>query len=368
MFFLLTLPALAGTSASYRLTTEIIDSGGQTGSSAAYRLLGKGRERGTGRVESAAYLIGEGFLRSVYYGPVIFAPIVTAIAPDSGSAESVVQITALTGANFQTGATVKLSLSGQTDISAESVVVVNSGKITCTFNLAGAAVGLWSVTVTNPDGRSGTLPSAFRIGYAAPQVSAIRPNRGTNDAAIDITALSGKYFRSGAKVWLTKTGESDIAATNVVVVSSDLITCRFDLTNKTAGRWSVVVENEDGQRGTLAEGFGVETPAVSVVGPVTASVNPFDPGVSATAIRYNLSKDAEITIYVYNIRGVRIWQKTFPVGAAGGSVGANEVEWRGISEFKEIAPQGVYFVRVTTTANGELKTIGQMKIMVRKQR
>ena len=48
--------------------------------------------------------------------------------------------------------------------------------MTGTFNLAGAGVGLWDVTVTNPDGRIGTKPQLFWIKYpAAPMIGSFGP-------------------------------------------------------------------------------------------------------------------------------------------------------------------------------------------------
>lgn len=91
------------------------------------------------------------------------APTVTSITPNSGQNTGTVHITNLAGSNFQPGATVKLAKSGQADINATSVVVVNSSQITCDFNLAGAATGAWNVVVTNPDMQSGTLANGFTV-------------------------------------------------------------------------------------------------------------------------------------------------------------------------------------------------------------
>jgi hypothetical protein len=69
----------------------------------------------------------------------------------------------LAGSNFQTGAAVKLTRSGQTDINATNVVVVGPSQITCDLNLAGIAAGQWNVVVTNPDSLSGTLSNGFTV-------------------------------------------------------------------------------------------------------------------------------------------------------------------------------------------------------------
>ncbi len=91
------------------------------------------------------------------------APIVSGITPASGLNEGTVSITNLAGSNFVSGATVKLSKTGESDIPATGVVVVSATKITGSFDLTGKAIGNWNVVVTNPSGLSGTLENAFTI-------------------------------------------------------------------------------------------------------------------------------------------------------------------------------------------------------------
>ncbi|MFC1552551.1 C10 family peptidase, partial [Candidatus Latescibacterota bacterium] len=78
-------------------------------------------------------------------------PVVSSIAPDNGTNAGPVDITDLSGVNFQNGATVKLKMIGQSDIIGTNVNVVSSSKITCTFDLEGASIGSWDVAVINPD-------------------------------------------------------------------------------------------------------------------------------------------------------------------------------------------------------------------------
>lgn len=364
VLLLLAGPALsAGSSASYKIAAEVLDGGGLRGASASFRLLGKTRDRGLSVPTSAGYIIGEGFLRSVYFPQVIFAPIVTAIDPSAAAYNQTVSVT-ITGANFISGATVKLSLTGENDIGAVNVVVVNTGQLTCDLDVRGAKAGLWSVTVTNPDGRSGTLPSAFKVIAVAPTVSAITPNKGLNNALVEITDLAGKDFRSGASVKLAKTGESDILATNVAVGSSTKITCRFDLTGKTPGVWDVVVTNDDGLSGTLASAFKIESPVLEIVKPAVSEKNPFNPDKGPTIISYTLSKDVAMTVYIFNIRGERIWEYRATAGSEGGQVGENKVLWDGITAFREKASAGVYLVHLTTIVDGRIKTLSKTKIAV----
>jgi len=91
------------------------------------------------------------------------APSVDSISPNSDETDAVVAVTDLLGANFQSGATVKLARSGFPDIDGTNVAFVNSGKLTCDLNLASAEGGVWDVVVTNPDSQAATLAGGFTV-------------------------------------------------------------------------------------------------------------------------------------------------------------------------------------------------------------
>jgi hypothetical protein len=93
---------------------------------------------------------------------------------------------------------------------------------------------------------------------SGPIVTSITPNNGQQGTVVHITNLAGSNFQSGAAVKLVKTGETDINATNVVVVSASQITCDLDLSGAATGQWDVVVTNLDMQSVTLSNGFTVE--------------------------------------------------------------------------------------------------------------
>jgi len=98
-----------------------------------------------------------------------------------------VDITDLEGSNFMEGISVKLAKTGQPDIIASMVTVINDSLLTCTLDVTGATDGVWDVVVTNPDGQSSTLSQGFtltrdnwsstgsmshtRIGHAVAQLS-----------------------------------------------------------------------------------------------------------------------------------------------------------------------------------------------------
>ncbi|MBN1583155.1 MAG: S8 family serine peptidase [Anaerolineae bacterium] len=104
-----------------------------------------------------------GTLSSGFY--IIPPPTVASITPQVSSNNGTVHVTDLAGTDFQpTGTTtVTLEKSGQPDIVATNIDVVNTSKITCDFDLSGAEPGRWNVAVINPDGQTSILTNGFTI-------------------------------------------------------------------------------------------------------------------------------------------------------------------------------------------------------------
>ncbi|MBU1670577.1 MAG: IPT/TIG domain-containing protein [Actinobacteria bacterium] len=194
-------------------------------------------------------------------------PVIDSIDPDYGYNTGSVHIDNLEGTGFYESGTfpdVKLT-NGTDDIFATNVQVVSPQSITCDFDLTGATVGWYNVVVQNEDGYGDTLEGGFKVDWPPPTVTGIAPDSGVNVGTIDITDLAGTEFRAGMRAWLIR-GATEVEATSVVVGSATHATCTFDLTGLEAGKWDVYVQNDDGEGGTLAEGFTVENPAPTVTG------------------------------------------------------------------------------------------------------
>jgi hypothetical protein len=107
---------------------------------------------------------------------------------------------------------------------------------------------------------------AYEAPAAAPTISAITPSSGYNDEAVSITDLAGTGFLTGAGVKLKRSGQADIDASNVVVVSGTKITCDLNLVGAATGLWTPRVTNTDEQYGELVDGFTVSArPAAAQV-------------------------------------------------------------------------------------------------------
>jgi len=153
---------------------------------------------------------------------------------------------------------------------------------------------------------------AQRVSNDAPTVTSVTPSSGNNDGSVSITNLAGTLFFTNAKIQLTKAGEESISATNVTVESSTKITCTFNITNKTAGNWNIVVSNIDGLSGTLTNGFEIKSAYTSQTitsitpssGSITGTVNITDlkgTGFVSTITSVRLTKDGESSILATDV-------------------------------------------------------------------
>ncbi|OPY38701.1 MAG: hypothetical protein A4E35_00485 [Methanoregula sp. PtaU1.Bin051] len=202
------------------------------------------------------------------------APTVSSITPNTGAAGTVVSITSIAGTNFRSGATVKLENGTTTlTISGSGVDVRSASNITCYFSIPSTAMaGLWNLTVTNYDGKNGTLAGAFTITNTttptgtAPTVTSITPSSGIQGNTVSITNLTGTGFQSGAAVVLSRSGSANITAVSVMANPTQ-ITCSITIPSyATTGSWNVLVINPDGLTGTLSGGFTISYPAPTVSG------------------------------------------------------------------------------------------------------
>jgi hypothetical protein len=195
----------------------------------------------------------------LYLGNPWLAPTVSGISPSAAVYSGAVHITNLAGSHFRPGATVRLARSNHPPIVGTNVAYVNQGKLTLDLDLTGAANGAWDVIVENPDGQTGVLPEGFTVTAtpSAPRVFGITPSSGTG--VVEATVVGKDFAQSGGKptVKLTQVGQDAVVASDVSVVDSATLTCRFDLTGANGGLWNVVVINPNGEHWTLTEAFSI---------------------------------------------------------------------------------------------------------------
>ncbi|HEY3244158.1 MAG TPA: hypothetical protein VGM03_12500, partial [Phycisphaerae bacterium] len=215
-------------------------------------------------------------------------PTITSISPNSGANNGPINITDLHGSNFVDGptadSTVQLTRVGQSPISGTNLSIVSSSQISCTFDITAALPGMWNVVVNDPNGGTATLINGFNvIAGPPPTVFFIDPNSATNCGPLTGATIFGfNFFTVGTtQAKLTRTGQSDINGTNVVVQNSNTITADFNLTGAAAGMWNVVVINPDLQQGMLADALTVNacTTGVTIITANPPAASPYGPGV-----------------------------------------------------------------------------------------
>jgi hypothetical protein len=100
--------------------------------------------------------------------------------------------------------------------------------------------------------------------------------------------------------------------------------------------------------------------------------NPFSPDGDGdrdiTEIVYNLTKRADITIYIYDLNGDIVWRKDISAGDVGGRPGINRVVWTGEATFGrgEVLPNGIYICHIIAEIDGEKRSLGRTKIYILK--
>jgi hypothetical protein len=196
-------------------------------------------------------------------------PTVTAINPTSGVNTGSVSITSITGTNFVSGATVKLTMSGQTDISCSGFTVTNSTTLSNgSCPISGAVAGTWDVVVTDANG-TGTLANGFTVNNPVPTTSSISPtSKSVGDTGFNLT-VNGTNFVSTSVV---KFNGSDRTTTYISATQLTASILTSDLT--TVGTFPITVFNPTPGGGTSgSKTFTVNAVIPTVTTPTSASVN-----------------------------------------------------------------------------------------------
>ena len=173
-------------------------------------------------------------------------------------------------------------------------------------NIAVSAIPIGTpVTTSTPVPVATTVSSAAVTTTAttsstvAPGVTGITPNTGYTGTSVAVTGISGTNFITGATVQLVKSGNPNIAATGVTVVSANDITCTFAIpSNASVGAWDVQVTNQDGYVGSYANGFLVRS---NITATTTTTTTATTTSVTVTAI--SPSTDSSGTYQSYTITG-----------------------------------------------------------------
>jgi len=233
-------------------------------------------------------------------------------------------------------------------------------RLSRSFRLFGSLSGRAKNTLTGKsyilDGGIGTSAVMSPV-----NVASITPAYGYNSGVISISEITGDGFSPGASVKLVLDGETPVEASEVSFVSGSLMSCRIDLTGRKKGRWDVVVENPDGSKGELKEAFEIMTWASA--GLLICYPNPFDPLAGRASLIFELEKDSDTSLYLFNISAELVYRRDYASGSNGGKAGTNSIEWDGVDSFSRGAGSGIYFARLIERPTGKVLSKGKIAVL-----
>ena len=209
----------------------------------------------------------------------VAAIVFTSITPASGPTAGGTAVT-IVGTDFVSGDSLAVTIGGT---AATGVTVVSTTTITAITPASSA--GAKDVMIGNST-MNATGASAFTY-VAPPIISSITPAFGYNSTTITINSIAGTGFSTSSApgVVLMKSGQTNITATAVTYSSATSIACTFDITNKQAGYWNVIVTNPDEQSATLTSGFEIKDSTAAVtLSSITPSSAQTNTTVSITSL------------------------------------------------------------------------------------
>ncbi len=202
----------------------------------------------------------------------VVAPTVTSVSPSSRGQGATSQNVAITGTNYQSGATASFSGTG---ITVNSTTFNSSTQITANITVAGnATTGARNVTVTNTDSGVGSCTGCFTVN-AGPTVSSTSPSSRPQGATSQNIAITGTNFVSGANATFSGTG---ITVNSTTFNSSTQVTANITIAGgATVGTRDVTVTNTDSGVGSCTGCFTVNAL------PTVTSTSPSSRGQGATS-------------------------------------------------------------------------------------
>jgi hypothetical protein len=98
------------------------------------------------------------------------------------------------------------------------------------------------------------------------------------------------------------------------------------------------------------------------IGPAVACPSPFNPNLENTGITYNVSKDCDVTAYIFDTGGTLVWK-----GSSAGTTGFNSgIAWNGRSLDGRPLSNGVYIIRLIARDSSGSASAGSGKVVLLK--
>jgi hypothetical protein len=168
-----------------------------------------------------------------------------------------------------------------------------------------------------------------------------------------------KYSPTGTHLWSQRFGSTDSDRGNTVATDASgnvFMTGRFGETVDFGGGDLVSAGLSD----IVIMKYGATTTAVgdtpqSYVLSVSNFPNPFNP---STAISYTVPSRGNVTVAIFDARGVRV---TTLIGNMSVDAGTYRTEWSGRSDGGAVVASGVYFARIEFTGAARTKKLVLLK-------
>jgi hypothetical protein len=239
-----------------------------------------------------------------------------------------------------------LQKTGQPQIAATKVTLVNSTQITAELDLTGLSPGEWTLLVVNPGGdTSSAQPNSFVVSGNAPSITRVTPDRSANRNKT-VLAVFGSNFYAGLEARLTRSGEQDIIAETLALGSATQLAAEFDTREKSEGFWDLVLTNTDGQASSLANAL-----EITGGGAVYAYPNPCKAAASAEIMFVNVREGSILDIY--NLAGELVF--------SAGDITVSPYHWKLTNNSGEKIASGVYIYLLKTGADKQTGTLAVVK-------
>jgi hypothetical protein len=157
----------------------------------------------------------------------------------------------------------------------------------------------------------------------------------------------------------TATSFAALSGSSTYDAAARVLTYHLSLTATGDHAIKITAVDAGGQSSSASLAVKVDTGALKAVA-VYCYPNPYNPNNGNARIAYQLNKDANTAIYLFNSVGELIFKRDIASGNAGAHAGNNEVTWNGQSDFGSVVGNDIYFLRVVSDG----KPVGKAKIAV----
>jgi nitrogen fixation protein FixH len=195
--------------------------------------------------------------------PVIPAPSISSLSPSTYPASNSNQSMLINGNNFVNGATITFH-DPQGNAFPRAPSFVSASQLSYSFN-NGNDPGMWTVFITNPDGKtSNTLSFTVTSVLLAPSISVVSPSTYPASNSSQSMLINGSNFVNGASITFHDPQGNAFPRTPSFVSASQL-SYSFNNGND-PGTWTIFATNPDGQLSNTVSFTVTSVPSPSISG------------------------------------------------------------------------------------------------------